>query len=60
MMECGGNNMDIDDVVVAAHSLPMVDNDNEPAPENEPVADGALVDFWCQLQEIIGTRQCCP
>ena len=36
--------MDIDDVVVAAHSLPMVDNDNEPAPENEPVADGALVD----------------
>ena len=42
MMECGGNNMDIDDVDVAAHSLPMVDNDNEPAPENEPVADGAL------------------
>ena len=44
MMEHGGNNMDIDDVVVAAHSLPMVDNDNEPAPENEPMADGALLD----------------
>ena len=44
MMELGGNNMDIDDVVVAAHSLPMVDNDNEPAPENEPTADGAPVD----------------
>ena len=44
MMECGGNNMDIDDVVVVAHSLPMVDNDNEPASENKPVADGAPVD----------------
>ena len=44
MMEHGGNNMDIDDVVVVAHSLPMVDNDNEPAPENEPAADGALLD----------------
>ena len=41
MMEC---NMDIDDVVVAGHSLPMVDNDNESALENEPVADGALAD----------------
>ena len=36
--------MDIDDVVVVAHSVPMVDNDNEPAPENKPTADGALVD----------------
>ena len=44
MMECGGNNMDIDVVVVAAHSLPMVDNDNELALENEPAADGALLD----------------
>ena len=44
MMECGGNNMDIDDAVVVAHSLPMVDNDNRPALENKPVADGALVD----------------
>ena len=44
MMECGGNNMDIDDVVVVAHSLPMVDNDNEHALENKPAADGALVD----------------
>ena len=43
MMECGGNNMNIDDVVVVAHPLPMVDNENEPTPENEPVADGALV-----------------
>ena len=41
MMECGGNNMDIDDVVVAAHSLPMMDNDNKPTLENEPVA------VWC-------------
>ena len=44
MMERGGNNMDFDGVVVAAHSLPMVDNDNEPALENEPAADGALLD----------------
>ena len=44
MMEHGCNNMDIDDVVVAAYSLPMVDNDNEPALENEPVADSAPVD----------------
>ena len=36
--------MDIDNVVVAAHSLLMVDIDTEPAPENEPVADGALLD----------------
>ena len=36
--------MDIDDVVVAAHSLPMVDNDSKPALENEPVADDVLVD----------------
>ena len=44
MMEHGGNNMDIDEVVVVAHSLPMGHNDNEPAPENDPVADGALFD----------------
>ena len=44
MMECGGNNMDINDVVVVAHSLPMVDNDNKPALENKPAADGAPVD----------------
>ena len=44
MMEHGGNNMDIDVVVVVAHSLPMVDNDNEPALENEPAAEGAPVD----------------
>ena len=44
MMEHGGSNMDIDDVVVVAHSLPMVDNDNKPALENGPVADGAPVD----------------
>ena len=43
-MEHGGKNMDIDDVVVMAHSLPMVENDNEPAPEKKPVANGALVD----------------
>ena len=43
MMECGGNNMDIDDVVVAAHSLPMVDNDSKPDLENEPAADEAVV-----------------
>ena len=36
--------MDIDDVVVVAHSLSIVDNDNEPALENEPAADGAPLD----------------
>ena len=36
--------MDIDDVVVVAHSLPMMDNHNEPALENEPAADGATLD----------------
>ena len=44
MMEHGDNNMDIDDAVVAAHPLPMVDNDNKPALENEPASDGALLD----------------
>ena len=44
MMERGGDSMDIDDVVVVAHSLPMVDNDNKSALENEPAADDALLD----------------
>ena len=34
----GCNNLDADDYMVAAAAAPMVDDDNEPAPENVPVA----------------------
>ena len=44
MMVHGGDNMDIDDVVVGPHYLPIVNNDNEPALENKLAADGAPFD----------------
>ena len=34
----GGNNLDADDYMIAGAAAPMVDDDNEPAPENVPVA----------------------
>ena len=34
----GGNYLDADDYMVAVAAAPMVDDDNEPAPENVPVA----------------------
>ena len=34
----GGNYLDADDYMVAGTAAPMVDEDNEPAPENVPVA----------------------
>ena len=34
----GGNNLDADDYMVAGAAAPMVDDDNEPAPENVPGA----------------------
>ena len=36
--------IDVDVVVVVAHSLPIVDNGNKPALENKHAADGAPVD----------------
>ena len=33
-MDCGGVNLDSDDVETAARELPMVDDDSEPAPVN--------------------------
>ena len=38
----GGNNPDTDNYMVAAAAAPMVNDDNEPAPENVPVAAEAL------------------
>ena len=34
----GGNHLDADDYMVAGAAAPMVDDDNEPAPENVPAA----------------------
>ena len=45
-MACGGNNLNADDYMVAAAAAPMVDDDNEPAPENVPVAAEAVNDIF--------------
>ena len=38
ILACGGNPLDADDYMVAGAPAPMVDDDNESAPENVPVA----------------------
>ena len=42
IMARGGNNLDTDDYMVAAGAAPMVDDNNESAPENVPVAAKAV------------------
>ena len=46
IMAHGGNNLDADDYMVAAGAAPMVDDDNEPAPENVPVDAEAVNDIF--------------
>ena len=50
IMDRGGVNLDSDDVETTARELPMVDNDNEPAPENCPTpgagADAHIFSGW--------------
>ena len=50
IMDHGGVNLDSDDVETAARELPMVDDDNEPAPENCPTpgagADAHIFSGW--------------
>ena len=50
IMDRGGVNLDSDDVETAARELPMVDDDNEPAPENCPTpgagADAHIFSGW--------------
>ena len=50
IMECGGVNLDRYDEEIAVRELPMVDDDNEPAPENHPTpgagADAHIFSGW--------------
>ena len=43
LMECGVGAMDVEEIGVASAAAPMVDDDNEPAPENHPL-NGEMVD----------------
>ena len=43
LMECGIGAMDVEEIGVASAAAPIVDNDNEPAPENCP-SHGEMVD----------------
>ena len=43
LMECGVGAMDVEDIGVASAAAPMVDDDNEPAPENR-LSNGEMVD----------------
>ena len=43
LMECGVGAMDVEEIGVASAAAPMVDDDNEPAPENHP-SNGETVD----------------
>ena len=36
MLDRGGNNLDNDDIIGVMAAAPMIDNDNQPAPENLP------------------------
>ena len=36
MLDRGGNNLDNDDIIGAMEAAPMIDDDNQPAPENLP------------------------
>ena len=58
IMACAGNNLDADDYMVAAGAAPMVDDDNEPAPENVPVAVEAVNDIFSGW-EYSGVCHCC-
>ena len=43
LMECGVGAMDVEEIIVASVAAPMVDDDNEPAPEN-CLSNGEMVD----------------
>ena len=36
MLDWGGNNLDNDDIIGVMAAAPMIDDDNQPAPENLP------------------------
>ena len=58
IMACAGNNLDADDYMVPAGAAPMVDDDNEAAPENVPVAVEAVNDIFSGWEHN-GVCHCC-
>ena len=51
-MECGVGTMDIEEIGVASAAAPMVDDDNEPAPENRPL-NGETDSGICERKALI-------
>ena len=46
LMECGIGAMDVEEIGVASAAAPMVDDDNEPAPENRPSHSEMMDDIF--------------
>ena len=55
----GGNYLDADDYMVAGAAAPMVDDDNEPAPENVPVAAEHSNDIFSGWEHSGICHHCC-
>ena len=55
----GGNYLDADDYMVAGAAAPMVDDDNEPAPENMPVAAEHSNDIFSGWEHSGICHRCC-
>ena len=55
----GGNYLDADDYMVAGAAAPMVDDDNEPAPENVPVAAKHSNDIFSGWEHSGICHHCC-
>ena len=55
----GGNNLNADNYMVAAAAAPMVNDDNEPAPENVPVAAEALNNIFSGWEHSGICHHCC-
>ena len=66
MLDRGGNNLDNDDIIGVMAAAPMIDNDNQPDPENLPSTEDStgatddIMDLWTHsgICEWKATIQC--